>query len=190
MLALTLTLIVASAAVADVPLPPDLRYVKPRVRFQGVEKYPRLAFFLKFRTSNGNPFAAPPVYVEVKNAEPFTLEAARRISGVELFALPVEEARKRRVEDGSFKWLNPRTPGVLSATVKAPPTVSSRKDSEVPVTTYQVTINKDGKLSVESVTAERKSEAPSIDRTRTLAAGVTFAVGMALFGLLFARRKR
>jgi hypothetical protein len=187
--ALGLALIVVSVAAADVPLPPDLRYVKPRVRFLGVENYPEQAFFLKFRTANGNPFAAPPVHVEVKNAEPFTLLTARRITGVELFALPAREAKKRRAEDSSLKWLDPKTPGLLSAGVKAPPTVTSRKDSEVPVTTYKVTI-KDGKLIVESPTVEKKSEAPGIDRTRTLVAGLAFAVGLALLGLWFARKNR
>jgi hypothetical protein len=156
MLALTLSLIVVLAAAGEAPPVPP-RYIQPRVQFDGVEKYPRHTFFLKYRTSNGNPFGAPALYVEVKNSDPITLEAKRLLSGVDLFAVDAEEAVRLREQDPSLKWLNHMTPGLLRVRLTAPSTVSSSKEREAPVTKYKVAI-KGGKLVVEGPPAEKKNE--------------------------------
>jgi hypothetical protein len=189
LLAFAFLLALAPAASADIALPPGLKYVKPRVQFDGVEKYADHAFFLKFRSSPGNPFAAPPTYVQVKNAEPFTLEAARRIAGLELYALPAKDAEKLRADDPSYKWLDDKTPGVLRASLTPPSTVAPVTVKEAPVTPYRVAI-KEGKLTAIKAEVEKKSEAPHEDRIRTAFAAGALALGLALTGLWFVRRKK
>jgi hypothetical protein len=188
LLATAVCLLLAAAATADVPLPPDLKHVTPRVRFEGLDKAADYVFFLKYNSGNGNPFAAPPRYVEVKNAEPFEMGGGRRIVGVALFAVPRADAAKLREKDPTMAWLSDKTPGVLKADVQAPSTVVSVKVTEVPVTTYRVRLA-DDKLKVEMAPVEEKrGEAPA-RRLGLVVVGLSLSLSLALFGLWFVRRR-
>ena len=180
-------LVWVSAASADVPLPPDQKYVTPKVRFEGVDKQADYVFFLKYNAGNGNPFAAPPQVIEVKNAEPFEMPGGRRIVAVQLFAVPRGDAAKLR-ETNPKDWSTDKTPGVLKADVTAPSTVVSAKLKEAPVTTYRVAVA-DGKLKVERLPAEEKrGEAPGY-RLPVVVAALTVSLSLALFGVWFMRRR-
>jgi hypothetical protein len=187
LLALVGCLVWVSAAAADVPLPSDKKYVTPKVSFEGVDKQADYVFFLKYNAGNGNPFAAAPTVIEVKNAEPFDMAGGRRIAAVQLFAVPKADAAKLR-ETNPKEWGTDKTPGVLKADVTAPNTVVSSKLKEVPVTTYRVSVA-DGKMKVEMLAAENKrGEAPA-DRLPRVAAASAAALSLALFGIWFARRR-
>src|ERR1700680_2278567 len=72
---------------ADIPLPPDIKYVDPRVSFEGVDKYPDQVFFLRYLTFTGGPGRTPYTLVEVKDTKPFNLNAQRRLINVQLLTM-------------------------------------------------------------------------------------------------------
>jgi hypothetical protein len=190
LLALCLALAAASLASADVPLPPDVKYVTPRVRFEGIDKYADYVFFLKYYSGQGNPFASPPKYIEVKNTEAFDMTGGRRIVNVQLFAVAREDAAKLQAKDASLAWLSDKTPGVVVASVIAPSTTAPASVKEVAVTTYRVKLE-EGKLTVEKLPADKKrTEAPAGDRLPLAIIGTALAASLALFGLWLARRRR
>jgi hypothetical protein len=194
---ITAAVLVACAAsfeCADVPLPPNQKYIDPRVQFEGVGKYEDQVFVLKFNTGSGNPFAGPPVYLDVKNSEPFNLNAQRRLVNMELFAVERKEYEKHKNEPKK-DWLTTKTAGVLSAGINAPGTVAPADQKEVPVTRYRVEIS-DGKLKVEKAATEKKQSDASPAEPRSslanvpsLAVGVALALSMATFGLWLVRRR-
>jgi hypothetical protein len=188
LLASAVCLLTAAAATADLPLPPDLKQVTPRVRFEGVDKLADYAFVLKYNSGNGNPLAAPPKYIDVKNAEPFEMPGGRRIALVQLFAVPRAEAAKLRENDPTMAWLSDKTPGVLKADVQAPSTVAPAKATEVPVTTYRVSMAGD-KLKVEMVKTEEKRGQGPTGRVGVAVAAGAAALALALLGLWFVRRR-
>src|SRR5947209_18824551 len=106
--ALVVCLVAVSAASADVPLPADLKYVTPKVRFDGLDKQADYVFFLKYNAGNGNPYAAPTNYRAVKNGEVFEMTGGRRIVAVQLYAVPREAAAKHE-KDTSWAWLDKET---------------------------------------------------------------------------------
>jgi hypothetical protein len=187
LLALVVSVVCVSIAAADVPLPSDLKYVTPRVRFEGVDKQADYVFFLKYSAGNGNPFAVPPRITEVKNAEPFEMSGGRRIAGVQLFAVPRADLARLREKDPT-NWLSDKTPGVLTATLAPPDTVVSKKLSEVPVTPYRVSVE-DGKLKVEKLPVENKRGAAPADRLPRVIAACAASLSLALFGVWFVRRR-
>jgi hypothetical protein len=187
LLALAVLGICVTAATADVPLPSDLKYITPRVRFEGVDKEADYAFFLKYRAGNGNPFAAAPQVLEIKKTEPVEMAGGRRLAEVQLFAVPRADVAKLREKDPT-NWLSDKTPGVLLATVEPPSTVVSKKLTEVPVTVYRVSL-KEGKLKVEKVPEETKRGAAPTDRLPWVMAASAASLSLALFGLWFARRR-
>jgi hypothetical protein len=179
--------ITASTVVADVPLPPGIQYVVPRVRFAGVEKYPDHVFYLKFTTGTGAP--KTPMRFEVKKAEPITLTGSqRRITNMYLLALDRKEFEKRKGEDATFAWLSEKTPGVLSASLIPPSTTGSTKDKEVPVTEYEAAIT-DGKLTVSKVKMKASSELAPDREMRPWVIGIAIALSLAFFGVWFVRRR-
>src|SRR5947208_14851459 len=103
-LSLSVSLLVATAAFADVPLPKDLKCVDPRVRFDGVEKYADHAFFLKFKTFSGGPANTPFTTIEVKDAKDFNLKARRRIIDMHLLAIERKDFDQRKKDDPSMTW--------------------------------------------------------------------------------------
>src|SRR5437879_1760737 len=119
LLSCAVILFTAAAASADLPPPPDLKAVDPRVRFDGVEKHADYAFVLRYQSGAGNPFAAPVTTVVLKNAETtLTLKMGRRTVNMHLLALDRKEFDKRRADDGSLKWLTDKTDGVMRANIK------------------------------------------------------------------------
>jgi hypothetical protein len=188
LLAIVAGLVFVSVATADVPLPPDVKYVTPRVRFEGVDKYAEHVFFLKYNAGPGNPLAAPPTIVEVKNTEPFEMTGGRRLANVHLFAVPRTDVAKLREKDPKMGWLSDSTPGVLKAPLTPPSTTASIKLKEVPITSYRVVIE-EAKLKVELVPAENKrGEAPT-NRLPTVVAASAAGLSLAIFGVWFARRR-
>jgi hypothetical protein len=186
LVAVLLVLAAVSPAPADLPLPSNLKYVTPRVRFDGLDKHADHAFFLKYHSGQGNPYASPPRCLEVKNAEVFEMAGGRRIAGAQLFAVPREEAEKLRAKDPTLGWLNDKTPG-LKASVPAPSTVAPKTTREVPVTAYRVAINGE-KLGVETV-KEKRSEAAPENRLRLLIVGTALALSLSLLGVWLVRRR-
>ena len=181
--------VAVSTAWADVPLPSDLKYIDPRMRFDGVEEHKDYVFHLRFLTFSGGPANTPYRLIEVKDAKPFDLKSQRRLTGMALLAMERKEFDKRAKDDPSLKWLTDKTEGVLKASINAPSTVGSVKDKEVPVTEYKTSI-KDGKLSAELQKKEKpRSEAAPDGRLPQLAFGVFSALSLAVLGIWFVRRR-
>jgi hypothetical protein len=178
----------AAVASADIPLPRDLKYVDPRVSFEGIDKQGDYVFYLRFLTFSGGPAGVPHTLIEVKDAKPFNLKAQRRLGDMTLLAMDRKEFDKRKKEDASLKWLTDKTPDVLKASVATPATTASVNIKEVPVTAYRVTL-KDGKLSVEQVKAEKRSEAAPAGPLPVWGFGLVLAFSIAGLGLWFARRR-
>jgi len=182
-----LLLAAVSPALADLPLPSNLKYVTPRVRFDGIDKCTDYTFFLKYYSGPGNPYASPPCHREVKNAEVFEMTGGRRIVSVQLFAVPREEANKLRAKDPTLSWLNDKTPG-LKAGVRAPSTTAPATAREVPVTAYQVTL-KGETLTAEQAKENKRSEAAPENGLRLWIIGVSLSLSLAFLGIWLVRRR-
>jgi hypothetical protein len=183
-------LVLASRSGADVPLPKDLKYVAPRVAFEGVEQHPDYVFHLRFLTFNGGPVGVPYTTVEVKNDKAFVLAVERRVLDFQLLALERKEFEKRAKADASLKWLTEKAEGVLAVALPTPSTVGKVTDTEVPVTTYRVAI-KDGKLTGERGGGGAKGAAPGRSSSALVpgwAVGIIAAAGLAWLGLWWTRR--
>ncbi len=186
--AIVLIMSAASVALADIPLPKDLKYVDPRVRFEGIDKQPAFVFHLRFLTFTGGPAGAPFRLIEVKDEKPFNLKAERRLINMSLLAMDRKEFAKRAKEDPSLKWLTDKTDGVLKSAITPPSTVGSVNLKEVPITTYRVTL-KDGKLAAELVKDDKRSEAAPDGPLPLWALAGVFAFSLAGLGIWFARRR-
>ena len=187
------TLFLASVALspawADAPLPKNLKYATPRVRFDDLDKHAEYAFFLKYNSGRGNPFASPPYRMELKNGEVFEMKGGRRIAGMQLFALPRDDAEKLKAKDPTLAWVNEKTEGLLKANVIQPSTTAPADTKEVPVTAYRAAI-KENKLTVEILPRDQKrSEAPTENPFRLTMVGICLAASLALFGLWAVRRR-
>lgn len=187
-LALAGSLLLAAVSSADVPLPKNLKYVDPRVRFEGIDKLPDQVVFLRYLTFSGGPANVPYKVVQVKDDKPFNLNAQRRLSNMQLLALDRKEFDKRAKDDPSLKWLTDKTEGVQHAAVATPSTTAPANSKEVPVTTYRV-VFKDGKLAVEVVEDKKRSEAPA-GLAPVWVLGIVASVSLAWFGIWFTRRGR
>jgi hypothetical protein len=183
------TLIALSTAVADLPPPPGIVEITPRLRFTGVEKYPQHVFYVSLSTSRGNPTSGTQLRFEVKNADPVTLKGSqRRVANVFLLAMDKNEFEKRKGEDASLTWLTEKATGVLSAPLEAPPTFGP-KGKEVPPTEYSVTVD-GGKLTAQpAAKTKRTSELSPDPATRPWVVGIAGTLSLALFGVWFARRR-
>lgn len=185
--AFTSSLIATSVAVADIPLPPNFKYVIPRVRFDGVKKHADYVFTLRFETEGRAPNSRHHGLIVVNDDTPFDFNV-QRIFGMSLLAMERKEFSKRVKEDPSLKWLTDETDGVLRASVSPPSTTGSVKDKEVPVTAYKVLL-KDGKLTVELQKADKaRSDAAPDSRLPQVAFGIFSALSLALLGVWFVRR--
>jgi hypothetical protein len=184
LLAFSLVLLAASASWADLPLPKNLKYVDPRVSFEGIDKHADHVFYLRFQT-----FTAAPTkdyrLIEIKDAKPFNLNAQRRLANMSLLALERKEFDKRAKDDPSLKWLTDKTDGVLLAKLDAPSTTGSVNLTEVPVTSYRVSL-KEGKLSAELVKDAKRSDAGPLP---IWGFGLVLALSIAGLGIWFARRR-
>ena len=121
------SLLFASAVLADLPLPKNIKYVDPRVSFQGIEKNFDYVFYLRYLTFVGGPASVPHTLVEVKNSNAFNLNCQRRLMDMKLLALDRKEFDKRAKNDPSLKWLTHETEGVLWAEV-SPPSTTAQAD--------------------------------------------------------------
>jgi hypothetical protein len=183
-LAVAASLLLVSAVRADLPLPSNLKYVDPRVRFEGIEKHKDYVFHLRFLTFVGGPANVPYRLIEVKDEKPFNLNAKRRLFNMSLLAMERKEFGKRAKDDPSLKWLTDKTEGVLAATVSPPATTAPATVKEAPVTTYRVTLQ-DGKLTTEMVQETKRGAAAPV-----WPLAVVSALSLAWFGIWFARRGR
>lgn len=190
---LTLTLAMASSSSrGDIPLPPNLKYIDPVVRFDGLAKLPDYEFRLRFITFVGGPSGVPATYKSVTDGSAFPLGASRRLLDMQLLGLKRDEFARRAKEDPSLRWLTDETPHVLAADVPTPSTTGKATEA-VPVTNYRVSM-KDGQLIVERIAAdpETKAEAstwwkPLLKTSISLLARF---VGVALLGLWIFRGLR
>jgi hypothetical protein len=187
-LAFAFSLFLVSAASADIPLPKDIKYVDPRVKFEGVEKYSDYVFYLRFLTFTGGPANTPYTLIEVKDDKVFNLNAQRRLLNMNLLAMERKEFEKRAKEAPPSKWLTDKTEGILKATVPIPATTAPVTLKEAPVTTYSVTLT-DGKLKAEMVETKKSSAAP-VDPSSAWILGIVASFSLAWFGLWFVRRGR
>jgi hypothetical protein len=188
-LAAVCSLLIVSAASADLPLPKDIKYVDPRVRFEGIDAHADYVFHLRFLTFVGGPNGVPYTVIEVKDAKPFNLNAQRRLINMQLLAVERKEFEKRAKDEPSLKWLTDKTEGVLAAKVVSPSTTAPISIKEVPVTTYRVTLQ-DGKLKVELVEDKKRGQAAPFGSWPNVAFGVVSALSLAWFGIWFVRRGR
>ena len=188
-IAILTALFSAAASYADVPLPKDLKYVDPRVSFEGVEKQADHVFYVRFLTFTGGPGKTPYRVMEVNDAKPFNLKAERRLINMSLLAMDRKEFDKRKNEDPSLKWLTDKTAGVTAASFNAPSTVGKVSQTEVPVTTYRVTL-KDGKLTAELVKDAKRGDATPGGLLPVWAFGLVGALSLAGLGMWAARRRR
>lgn len=181
------SLVFVSVASADIPLPRDLTYIDPRVRFEGIDKYPDQVFYLRFLTFTGGPGGVPYKLVAVKDTKDFALGAQRRLINMQLLALERKEFEKRAKEDSSLKWLTDKSEGVLAARVNTPST-TARRNEKPPVTTYRVTLE-DGKLKVEQVQSKKTSDATPIRAVPMVAVGLALTVSLSWLGIWLVRRR-
>jgi hypothetical protein len=186
-LAFALSLFLVPAASADIPLPKDLKYVDPRVSFEGIDKLPDHVFFLRFLTFAGGPSGVPHTLIEVADAKPFNLNAQRRLLDFTLLAMDRKTYEAKSKDAPAAKWLTDKTEGVLKAAVPTPSTTAPASLKEVPVTPYRVTLT-DGKLKVEQIAMKKTSAAP-VESSSWLV-GVALAISFAWLGLWFVRRGR
>jgi len=186
-LALAAGLLAVSAASADIPLPKDVKYVDPMVRFDGVSKHPDHVFVLRFLTFTGGPANILHTVIEVKDDKAFNLNAQRRLTDMSLLAMDRKAAEKA---GPTIAWTE-KTPGILAAKLVTPPTTAPATQKEPTVTTYAVAI-KDGKLTAEMARATKPGSAPPPQASLppVWAVGVVAACSVAWFGLWFVRRGR
>ena len=187
-IASVLGLFLASVAFADLPLPKDLKYVDPRVRFEGIDNVADQVFYLRFLTFASAPGSTPYTLKEVKDAKPFNLNAQRRLTNMSLLAIERKDFDKRAKDDPSLKWLSDKTDGVKSASLQAPSTVGKISEKEVPVTTYRVAL-KDGKLTAEMVKDAKRGDAAPIGLMPLWVFGIVSALSIACLGVWAARRR-
>lgn len=187
-LGLVLSLAFTSVASADIPLPGNLKYIDPRVQFEGIDQLPDHVVYLRFLTFTGGPGGVPHRLMPVKDSKPFALNAQRRLFDMSLVALDRKEFEKRAKEDPTLAWLTDKTEGALVAKIQAPPTTGPALLKEAPVSTYRVQL-KDGKLSAEMVKAEKSGQANPSGLLPLWAVGILSATGFAWFGVWMARRR-
>ena len=181
-------LCIASAAWADLPAPKGSIHVDPRVRFEGMTKHADHVFFLRY-SSGFLPNGIPPLLIELKENNTFTLHTGRRIFSFEVVALDRKEFDKRAKADPTLKWLTDKTPGVLKTDVEPPSNVGSVNDKEVPVTGYRVAIRA-GKLIAEKLRKDKRRTDTTPSTPMPLwAFGLVSACSLVLLGLWFARRR-
>ena len=192
MLTMFAAMLTASAAVADIAVPPP---PTPKVRFVGVEKHPGHVFYVKFITNaagrKGKPAPDVLVRTEVKDDKAMLLIGTQFTArDMFLLALTREEFAKRKTQDASLDWLSEKTPGVLAASIPSPPLpFSFTKKVESPLTTYNVAII-DGKLKADMVKAPKASSELTPDREiRPWVVGLACVCSLACFGVWFARRR-
>ena len=176
-------LVLASTSAADLPPPPGIVEVTPRVRLVGTDKYPDYVFYLSFKTSRGNPNVGTQLRFEMKNADAVTLKGCeRRIANMFVLAVGRKEFETRKAEDASLAWLTEKGTGILSAAIVPPPTYGNVKDKEVPVTEYTVSIA-DGKLKAATVAAPKRTTelGPEERPLRPWVVGIACALSLALF---------
>jgi hypothetical protein len=183
------SVLVASSAAADVPLPKDLQYVKPRLRFEGIEAQPDYVFYLRYLTFSGGPAGVPHTLTPVKDAKVFTLDAARRLIDMKLLAMDRKAFAKRAEDDPSLKWLTDKTEGVLSAGVPTPSTTAPASLKEAPVTAYHVAL-KNGQLTVEMLPKTKRGETAPFGPAPGWVIGLVGAISLVWLGLWLARRNR
>ena len=185
-------LALASTSTADLPPPPGIVEVTPRVRLVGMDKYPDHVFYVTLKTSRGNPKAGTLLRFEMKNADPVTLKGSqRRIADMYVLAIDRKDFEKRKAADDTLAWLTEKADGVLSASVTPPSTVGKAKDKEVPVTEYTVSIA-DGKLTAAMKAAEKAKSTSALSADGQLqpwVIGIACALSLGLFGIWFARRR-
>ena len=183
---LTLTL-ASSSSRGDIPLPPNLKYIDPVVRFDGVAKLPDYEFRLRFITFTGGPSGVPATYKSVTDGSAFPLGASRRLLDMQLLGLKRDEFARRAKEDPSLRWLTDKTPDVLAADVPTPSTTGKATEA-VPVTNYRVSL-KEGKLVVDQV-AEEEKKAGVAPPSGTWIAGIALPLAIAGSGLWLGRGVR
>ncbi len=176
----------SSSSRGDIPLPPNLRYIDPIVRFEGIAKLPEYEFRLRFQTFTGGP-SGTYTYRPVVEGNAFNLNAQRRLLDMQLLGLKRDEFERRAKADPSLRWLTDETPHVLAADVPSPSTVG-KSTEKVPVTNYRVSL-KDGKLVVERVADEEK-KAGVAPPSGTWIAGIALALAIAGSGLWLGRGVR
>ena len=187
-LGLGVILLVVGSVRGDVPLPPDIKYVDPRVSFEGIDKYSDQVFFLRFITFTGGPGGAPPTLIEVKDTKAFNLKAQRRIANMQLLTMNRDEFNKRAKSEEPSKWLNDKADGVVSANLTAPSTTASSSAKEAPVTQYRVQL-KEGKLTVEKLEEKKGSLASPPGLAPLWVIGLVGSLSLASLGLWFVRRR-
>jgi hypothetical protein len=173
---------------ADVPLPKNLRYIDPRVRFENVDAYPDHVFYLRYLTFSGGPANIPYTLVSVKNIQPFNLNAQRRLINMHLLAVERKTFEEKAKQEPDLKWLTDKTDGVLKASFNEPSTTAPANVKEAPVTNYRIQL-KGGKLRV--VPGEQKSrQAEPAGPLPVRVLAVAFSVSLAWLGIWFAGRGR
>jgi hypothetical protein len=173
---------------ADIPLPPDIKYVDPRVSFEGIDKYPDQVFLLRYLTFTGGPGKTPYSLVEVKDGNPFNLNAQRRLINVQLLTMKRDDYEKRAKDNPPSKWLDDKTEGVVVAKLATPPTTAPSTVKEAPVTQYRVEF-KDGKLTAEKLEEKKGSLASPPGLPPVWAVGLVGSLCVASLGLWFVRRR-
>ena len=181
------SLLFAAGVFADIALPGNIKYIDPRVSFQGIEKHPDYVFHLRFLTFSGGPANVPHRLVEVKDSSVFNLNAARRLTDMKLLALERKEFDKRAKDDPSLKWLTDKTEGVLWASVTPPSTTAPANVKEAPVTIYNVSLE-EGKLTVELLPGNKRSETAPAGLLSTWVAGLGITACLVCMGLWLRRR--
>jgi len=176
-----------SANAGPPPLPKGHKVVMPSVRFEGIDKYPDHVFHLYYSALYfGN------TTVEVKDAATLKLDFKAKdrvpIPYLLLTAVERKEFEKRKQDDPSLKWLVEAKEGVLTARPTPPETTAPEAVTDVPVTTYRVTIEA-GKLVAEKVAPMKSGAASPSGIQPPVAFALAGSFSVAWLGVWFARRR-
>ncbi|WP_425617475.1 hypothetical protein NA78x_001153 [Anatilimnocola sp. NA78] len=187
---LVIALVVTNAPLrADLPLPPNEEYIKPRMQFTGIETYPEYVFQLRHQSSAGNPTSGVHKYEAVRNDTPFTLDVERRIGDFQLLAMKRDAFEKRAQADPSLQWLTSETDGVLAADVDEPSVIGEKYRRLEVINVSRVEV-KDGKLVVTTEPLKSEVRIPGITWWINVGLAILLAAGMVALGLRLARPGR
>lgn len=171
---------------------PDVRFVKPRMAFPGVEKHPDHVFLLRVSDrSHWGPWAEPVEHViPIAGPAPFTLDVRPYIGQMTVLAVPRHAFEE--LDEGARAEITADTAGVLSCDVKPPATSRHVSDPEPGVARHRITIA-DGKLVAEPAAEPEDTDSSATGwpgRRFRAGWGVALAASFAWLGIALGRRLR
>jgi len=188
------TLLVATAVSANFGppyLPKDHKIADPSVRFEELDKHQDYIFYVSY----GQMYTSKPAaHIEVKDSKPIKLylnvtspDRKPVFSYLTLLAMDRKEIEKRKKEDPTLAWFNPKASGLLTVSLAQPETSVPVTAKDGVMTSHRIAL-KDGKLTAEKIEAKGGADEPMAALLPTWAFGVVSSLSVAWLGIWFARR--